>query len=507
MMQRINKSLTAKLFGVTALLLVLACAITFTVIAVSLPSGYDITMADQLQSDLETLGDLLADVSLEDSGALLSAFQAQTGAQLELLDDNGESIPVDGLEQDASMMYNGVFLGVSVVTTEDTPERMTISDDHVVTTITMDTDYSADAMSLGMATVVDASAIGQEIRFKDDDTPYVLIARPIVRSINYAMEALKNLLPILAVTILCISLLGALSISFFVTKPIVRLSAISKRLAALDFSWTAKSHRTDEIGVLADNLQSLSTRLSGALEALKGQVKREQDLQRRRTDFFSAVSHELKTPLMVIQGQLEGMIAGVGVYADRDMYLEKTLEVARQMGGMIQDILRVFRMERADFTPQMEAIDLSAITQNTVAQHQALFDDNSIAVYMDIPESVPATGDAALLSQAIGNLLSNAARYSPEGEQTIVTVWAADNLAHVSIENTGVSIPADAAKHLFDAFYRLETSRNRALGGTGLGLHIVKTVLEQHGGECSVQNTSMGVRFTLSLPTNHTENT
>ena len=119
--------------------------------------------------------------------------------------------------------------------------------------------------------------------------------------------------------------------------------------------------------------------------------------------------------------------------------------------------------------------------------------------------TVPA--DASLLGKAVGNLLSNASRYSPEGAEIRVTAAARGAWAVLTVENTGARIPAEALPHLFEAFYRAEPSRSRATGGSGLGLYLVRMIVERHGGTCRIENSADGVCFTALLPRLSTENT
>ena len=175
--------------------------------------------------------------------------------------------------------------------------------------------------------------------------------------------------PWLLLALLAFSLLCALIYSRYITRPIVRISAIAGKMAELDFHWDCGENRRDEIGRLGRSLDELARRLDGALtdletanQALRGEVERERELDRQRMAFFSAASHELKTPVTILRGQLAGMLEGVGVYRDRDKYLLRSLQVTGRMENLIREMLAISRMETGSVAVRREAVDLSALS-------------------------------------------------------------------------------------------------------------------------------------------------
>lgn len=298
----------------------------------------------------------------------------------------------------------------------------------------------------------------------------------------------------------------------FITRPIVRLSGISQKLSELDFSWRCRERRTDEIGTLAHNLDELANRLSHSMQELQAandtlrkDVEREQQLEQAQRDFFSAVSHELKTPITVMKGQLGGMLDGIGVYADRDKYLARSLTVANQMESLVQELLTVSRMERGGEL-SMIPVELTALIRNCLQNYDELFRQKEQEVVADLPPEIWSVGDPALLKKALGNLLSNAALYSPEGIKIWISARKKGNNIILSVENEGAHIAPEQLPHLFEPFFRSDPSRSRQTGGSGLGLYLVQKIAEQHGGSCQIQNTDRGVCATLILP-NSTQTT
>ena len=288
------------------------------------------------------------------------------------------------------------------------------------------------------------------------------------------------------------------------TRPVLRISDVSKRMAELDFSWRCKEGRTDELGTLAHSLNEMSQRLSASMadlksanEKLQADIERERALEQAQLDFFSAVSHELKTPITVIKGQTEGMILNIGDYQDRNKYLMRSLEIINTMESMVQEILTVSRMKSSKVGLRKESIQFSDMLKQEYALFEDLIVQKGIEWNESITPSLCVVGDKALLQKAINNLVSNAIAYSPEGSSIYLTAFAEEGSVQFLLENTGVHIPDSELPKLFEAFYRVEHSRNKRTGGSGLGLYIVKTILEQHQAEYRIENTNRGVLFTI----------
>lgn len=275
-------------------------------------------------------------------------------------------------------------------------------------------------------------------------------------------------------------------------------------MADLDFSWTCEETRQDEIGHLGRSLNQMAQKLSNALrelkasnEALRGEMEQERELDRQRMAFFSAASHELKTPVTILKGQLSGMLDGVDVYRDREKYLARSLQVTARMEKLIQEILTISRMEAQDISCIKEKIDLSEMVGRQLKLDADLIHQRHLNVTADLCPGLIVYGDPSMLAKVIGNLLSNAALYSPDGEE--IRIWSGlkENSPTLTIENTGVHIGTVALPHLFEAFYREEQSRNRRTGGSGLGLYLVRIILDRHGAKCWIDNTAEGVLATV----------
>ena len=272
-------------------------------------------------------------------------------------------------------------------------------------------------------------------------------------------------------------------------------------MADLEFDVRCKEKRKDEIGVLAGSLNELSGNLSAALEKLqeanrqlRTDMEREREEERKRTAFFVAASHELKTPVTILKGHIGGMLGKVGAYRDRDFYLRRSFEVTETMEKMVKEILTVSKMESGTWEVRKESVDLPELVRCEVAELVELLEEKKMRLQIDLPEHLFRMADRSMMEKVFRNLLVNALRYSPAGEEIRIFMTGQGEHVLFYIENTGIKIPEESLPHLFEPFYRVEHSRNRASGGSGLGLYIVKMILEQHGGSCAAENGRDGVR-------------
>ena len=287
------------------------------------------------------------------------------------------------------------------------------------------TSVAGDMVSVTMS---EQDTIVTEVRFSDGEDPYSLYVTPRMEAENLAVRTLVQMAPWLLLVLLVFSLLCAFGYSRYITRPIVRLSGIAQKMAGLDFHWECGERRRDEIGQLGRSLDQMSHRLSASLaeleaanQTLRGEIERERERQRQRTAFFSAASHELKTPVTILKGQLTGMLEGVDVYRDRDKYLLRSLQVTGRMESLIQEMLNISRVEQGIVTVEREAVGLAALLEKQLSQDAGLLEQRGQRLSACLTTEITVEGDPSLLGKAVGNLLSNAALYSPEGAE--IRVW------------------------------------------------------------------------------------
>lgn len=470
--KKIRKSLTARIFLITVLVLLGAGTITFGLIAWATPSSYRAVIGADLTRQVQALTETLQDVPLADCGPALEDFVREVGADVTLAAPDGGIVF-------SNVQFAGDALVEDAAATDETEATIAV-------------------------TTAEQATLTAEVFFSDQARSYTLYVTPRLEAENVAVRALIQMAPWVLLTVLLFSLLGAFVYSRYITRPIVQMSDIAGKMADMDFDWKCQETRADEIGHLGRSLNQMAAKLSQALEALKasnaalrGEVAQERALDLQRRAFFAAASHELKTPVTILRGHLSGLLDGIGIYQDQEKYLARSLQTTARMEHLIQEILTVSRMEAREHALPLERLDLSAITEEQLALAADLLEQKNLRVAADLSPALMLDGERAMLAKAIGNLLANAALYSPCGENIRIWSGTKDDAPALIIENTGVHIGEDALPHLFDAFYREEGSRNRQTGGSGLGLYLARIILERHGASCAIDNTAAGVRATV----------
>ena len=338
------------------------------------------------------------------------------------------------------------------------------------------------------------------LSFKGTTQNYTLTISISSNTVNQIAQTFTKLLPIVTGMILLISSIAAFICSRFLSKPIIEISNISKKMTSLDMTWRCNITRPDEIGILASNLNTMAetldktlTELKAANERLKTDIEREQRQEKQRVDFFRAVSHELKTPITVLKGELEGMIYGVGAYKDRDTYLQHSMRTVIEMEKQLKEILAASRMAANDFTLSVTKLNMGKLIMDCCRKFQGLAEDKSIIFQSDIENSFFYCGDEAMLKMAFSNIIGNAVFHSPVG--AIIIVSLKDGV--FKAENTGIQLKESDIEKVYEPFYRVEQSRNRNTGGSGLGLYVVKTVFDRHELKYTIENSTDGVRFSV----------
>ena len=482
----IREHLAARIFLLTFALLLGAGVLTFAFIAWAAPITYTAVVSERLQTQVDGLVARLAQTNLADAGPILDEFIRDSGASVSLAGP-------DGVSADTGSLY------VSVTTAVEQSDSVAAYES---------SDYQVQLdRAKGVVTTTMAGALAADVTFADRSETYQLLVTPPFRLANQAVEALGRVAPWLALALLAFSLLCAVGYSRYLAKPIVRISVIAGKMAELDFQWKCGESRPDEIGRLGRSLDEMAGRLSAALAelkaanaALRDDMERARAEERRRLAFFAAASHELKTPVTILRGQLAGMLEGVGVYQDRDKYLLRSLQVTGRMENLIREMLAISRMETGSVAVRQEAVDLSALAAEQLRLDAELLEQRGQRLVSDLTPGISVTGDPSLLGKAVGNLLSNAALYSPDGAEVRVWCGLLEGSPALTVENTGAHIREEALPHLFEPFYREEGSRNRSTGGSGLGLYLVKVILDRHGAACTIENTAEGVRAVVRFP-------
>lgn len=531
MIKYIKSKISIKIFLLTMVVLMGIAGISYGFVAALMPRTYSDSLNRTLAAKAKQLAESLKDYTLENAETLMGEFSDANQSRVVLLDEKGEILrewnsyggstswegdfailedTVSGAAEDTEMPAEGTVDGIesteagaaemSTETTDaiESAEVGIARDAEMTTEETTDTVYSTEEL-------MEQLAMGHyPVSFKDSEKSYTLFVFGSTRLVNQAVEALGKIMPWLFLSCFFISVILSFFYSRYLSRPVRALSQASDKMADLDFSVRTAMKRTDELGILSENLDCMAGNLDQALKSLqqansqlKSEMEQEREQEQRRMEFFAAASHELKTPITVLKGQIEGMAQNVGVYKDRDRYLARAGEVTVTLQGMVQEILTISKMESAGFQVKKKEINLAELIRVQIAELNDLLEEKKMALTLSLPETCKCMADPGLMETVIRNLLVNALRYSPAGEEIRVELLKKEQEKELvfTIENTGVHIPELDFGRIFDAFYRVDSSRNRKNGGSGLGLYIVREILEQHGAWYEMKNTKKGVLF------------
>lgn len=367
-----------------------------------------------------------------------------------------------------------------------------------------------EAMSFGKIQTeeltVATSSVAAAVIFSDSKTEYALIISSLSQTADVILSLMLRFLPVVLVIILLLSSLSAFICSKVIVSPIAKISQISKRMAFLDMTWKCDIERNDEIGVLASALNTMASRLQAAMEELENankqltaDVMKLQALEGQRKNFFAAVSHELKTPLTILKGQIENMMLGYGDYQNHEKYLPEALKATEDIECLVKEIITISKMESMNLEDTLQEVSLKQTANDTIQAVLPLAQDKDIQIHQNINTDMVLSVNPGLWNKALSNIVGNAVRHSPCGEDVFLSLQSGENGNILVIENTGASIPESDLPHMFAPFYRTDKSRSKATGGSGLGLYIVKTILDLHGMTYCIKNTEQGAAFFLYL--------
>lgn len=288
-----------------------------------------------------------------------------------------------------------------------------------------------------------------------------------------------------------------------ITKPIMKLVDISEKMTRLDFSEKYVSRTGNEIDALGEHMNGLSDKLErtilelkSANAALKQDIEKKTEIDEMRKEFLSNVSHELKTPIALIQGYAEGLRDCVNDDADsRDFYCDVIVDEADRMNRLVKSLLTLNELESGSQTVDMQHFDLMELIRNCASSMDILIKQNDIRLEMPGEDRVLVWADEFKTEQVLNNYLANAIHYA-SGEKIVrITVERRDALVRVGVYNSGDPIPEDVMPKLWTKFYKVDKARTREYGGSGIGLSIVKASMEAMGRMYGVENVPGGVNF------------
>ena len=292
-----------------------------------------------------------------------------------------------------------------------------------------------------------------------------------------------------------------------ITDPIRELARLSDRMADLDFDAKYTSGGSNEIGELGENFNRMSEKLESTISELKKannslqkDIEQKDKLEKMRNEFLGNVSHELKTPIALIQGYAEGLKEGVNEDAEsREFYCDVIMDEASKMNQMVKNLLTLNQLEFGDEDIVFERFNLTALVKGVLQSMEIMADQAGAKIMLHTEEDIYAWADEFKVEQVVRNYVSNACHHV-SGDMVIeVKMVQKDGKVRVSVFNTGNPIPEADAPHIWDKFYKVDKAHTREYGGNGIGLSIVKAIMKSFNQEYGVKNYDNGVEFWFEL--------
>lgn len=307
--------------------------------------------------------------------------------------------------------------------------------------------------------------------------------------------------------VICIVGIG-LMVAFFIyawlfTRPLIEMNEVTKHMAKMNFTKKCVTKSTNELGQLAESINSMSDSLAKALGDLKEKnrqlekdIEHEHKMEKSRKEFISNVSHELKTPIAIIQGYAEGLRLGISDNPeDNEEYLDVIIEESKRMNTIVLDLLELSYYESGSYKLNESDFSLNEAIEEYIAVQKMRVDEKGISVILDLPENMNVRGDEAKINMVLNNYFTNAVSHC-EGEKIIrISAEEHENFYRISVFNTGKTIPEEQLEELWSNFYRGDKSHRRDEGRFGLGLSIVAAIQSMHSSEFGCCNQNDGVAF------------
>lgn len=344
------------------------------------------------------------------------------------------------------------------------------------------------------------------------DNGYLVYISISITAIEESVRISNNLLIIMGVIIIIVSAIISFVISKKFTKPILQLNSIANKMANLDFSEKYRiTDSEDEINELGKSINKMSDKLERTIHQLRNNNNQlEKDIEEKskidemRMQFISDVSHELKTPIALIQGYAEGLVENVNTDEEsKKYYADVILDESNKMDKLVRQLLELMKIEYGKREFNNDIFDIGELIKEVIRKCNVMIEEKKINVQFDYDKTIYVYADSFYIEQAFTNYLTNAIKHCEEIEnnkQIIINVEEINEKVKVSVYNTGEQIPEEYIDKIWGRFYKIDSSRNRDDGGTGIGLSLVKAIMNSYNEKYGVENKQDGVEFWFYIP-------
>lgn len=342
------------------------------------------------------------------------------------------------------------------------------------------------------------------------DNGYSIILRTPIQGIKDNVNISTTLIKYVGGAILVVGIISAFVVSTYITRPIKQLSDIAERMSEMDFDARYEGSDKGEIGLLGKSMNNMSEKLEHNIAELKKanlelkkDIDKKEKLEIMRTDFLSNVSHELKTPIALIQGYAEGLKEGITDDPESmEFYCDVIMDEANKMNIMVKRLLTLNQIEFGNDEPDMERFNINELIASVVDANAIRAGQKNMSIVFDNRnEQNFVWADEYKTEEVLTNYISNALNHC-DGKQAIeVRTSKSEDGATITVTvyNSGRNIAEEDLERIWEKFYKTDKARTREYGGNGIGLSIVKAIMESMGQEYGVRNVSDGVEFWFTL--------
>ena len=335
----------------------------------------------------------------------------------------------------------------------------------------------------------------------------MILMRTAVESIKESVDIANRFLAYVGVTMVIFCAVIIYVVTRRITDPILRLAEISQRMTNLDFDAKFHSRGQNEIDLLGEHMNQMSETLEHTISELKSannelkiDIEKKTEVDRMRKEFISNVSHELKTPIALIQGYAEGLQECINEdEASREFYCEVIVDEADKMNKLVKNLLTLNQLESGSEQVVFERFDLMELVKGVIQSTAILREQNGITLRLYGEGAEYVWADEFKTEQVLTNYISNAIHYASGEKRIEVNIKQKEEAVRVEVFNTGSHIPEEDIDQIWDKFYKVDKARTREYGGNGIGLSIVKAIMDSFHRECGVRNEENGVTFWFEL--------
>lgn len=342
------------------------------------------------------------------------------------------------------------------------------------------------------------------------DNGNLFLMRSPLESIRDSVKISNRFLAYVGILATFISAVLIWFVTTRITKPIMQLKDISEKMTKLDFETKYESHGKNEIDLLGEHINQLSSTLEKTISELKTannelqrDIEKKERIDEMRKEFLSNVSHELKTPLALIQGYAEGLKEGINSddIESRNFYCDVIMDEADKMNAMVKKLLTLNQLEFGNDNISMERFDIVMMIRNFLQSAEILIKQNEVTVNVEEMPPIYVWADEFKVEEVFRNYFSNAMNHVSGDNMIDIRYKLLDGKVRISVFNTGEPIPEESLPHIWEKFYKVDKARTREYGGSGVGLSIVKAVMESMNQQYGVRNYINGVEFWMELET------